>query len=138
RALGLVVAGCGYGTHPSQYAQFQEQSRALAKSMLEEGMVKAAATYGHGPGRLQLKEKDSRGFAEFERNFSEHSARGSANTLLGCQARPPSLYNLTGGMARISAPVLTVAGARAEPAPGPRLPMQPAIASAALAGRRGA
>ena len=51
RSLSLVVAGCGYGAHPTQYAQFQEQARALAKAMLEEGMAKLAATYGHGPAR---------------------------------------------------------------------------------------
>src|SRR5258708_5206037 len=87
RAMSLVVAGCGYGAHPSQYAQFQAQSRELAKSMLEKGMAHVAATYGHGPSRLQLKEKDPRGFAEFVRQFSEHSAQGSANTMLGYQAR---------------------------------------------------
>jgi pimeloyl-ACP methyl ester carboxylesterase len=110
RALSLVVAGCGYGAHPSQYQQFQEQAHSLAKSMLEEGMPKLASTYGHGPGRTQLKGKDPRGFAEFIRNFSEHSAQGSAYTQLGCQARRPSLYDLTAEMARIAAPVLIVAG----------------------------
>jgi pimeloyl-ACP methyl ester carboxylesterase len=133
RALALVVAGCGYGTHPSQYAQFQEQSRALAKSMLEEGMVNAAATYGHGPARLQLKDKDPRGFAEFVRNFSEHSAQGSANTLLGCQAQRPSLYNLTAEMARIDAPLLIVAGDEDEPTLEPALLMKRTIPSATLA-----
>ncbi len=101
RALSCVVAGCGYGAHPAQYAQFQAQSRALAKTMLEEGMAKVAATYGHGPARLQLQAKDPRAFAEFIRNFSEHSAQGSANTMLGYQARRPSLYDLTAEMARI-------------------------------------
>ena len=133
RAHGLVVAGCGYGTHPTQYAQFQEQSRVLANSMLEEGMVKAAATYGHGPARLQLKDKDPRGFAEFVRNFSEHSAQGSANTLLGCQARRPSLYDLTANMARITAPVLIVAGDEDEPTLEPGLLMKRTIPTATLA-----
>src|SRR6267143_861550 len=71
RALSCVVAGCGYGAHPALYAQFQSQSRALAKTMLEEGMAKVAATYGHGPARVQLQAKDPRGFAEFISNFSE-------------------------------------------------------------------
>ena len=85
-----MVAGCGYGAHPEQHAQFQEQSRALAKTMLEEGMAKVAATYGHGAVRVcSCKRKDPRGFAEFVRNFSEHSAQGSANTMLGYQARRP-------------------------------------------------
>jgi len=132
RALSLVVAGCGYGAHPSQYQQFQQQAHALAKSMLEEGMQKLAATYGHGPGRMQLKEKDPRAFAEFIRIFSEHSAQGSAHTQLGCQARRPSLYDLTGEMARITAPVLIVAGDEDEPTLEPSLLMKRTIPTAAL------
>jgi pimeloyl-ACP methyl ester carboxylesterase len=133
RALSCVVAGCGYGAHPEQYAQFQEQSRALAKTMLEEGMAKVAATYGHGAARLQLQAKDPHGFAEFIRTFSEHSAQGSANTMLGYQARRPSLYDLTADMARIAAPVLIVAGDEDDPTLEPSLLMKRTIPGAALA-----
>ena len=133
RALSCVVAGCGYGAHPAQYAQFQAQSRALAKTMIDEGMVKVAATYGHGPARLQLQAKDPRAFAEFIRNFSEHSAQGSANTMLGYQARRPSLYDLTVDMARIDAPVLIIAGDEDDPTLEPSLLMKRTIPGAALA-----
>ncbi len=133
RALSLVVAGCGYGAHPAQHAQFQEQSRALARTMREEGMAKVAATYGHGPARMQLQAKDPRGFADFIRNFSEHSAQGSANTMLGYQARRPSLYDLTTKMARIEAPVLIVAGDEDDPTLEPSLLMKRTIPTAALA-----
>jgi pimeloyl-ACP methyl ester carboxylesterase len=132
RALSLVVAGCGYGAHPSQYAQFQAQSRELAKSMLDKGMAHVAATYGHGPSRLQLKEKDPRGFAEFVRQFSEHSAQGSANTMLGYQARRPSLYDLTADMARITAPTLIVAGDEDDAVLEPSLLMKRTIPAAGL------
>jgi pimeloyl-ACP methyl ester carboxylesterase len=133
RALSLVVAGCGYGAHPDQYKPFQEQARGLAKSMLEEGMPKLAATYGHGPARLQLQAKDPRGFAEFVRCFSEHSAQGSANTMLGYQARRPSLYDLTAEMARIEAPVLIVAGDEDDATLEPGLLMKRTIPTAAFA-----
>jgi pimeloyl-ACP methyl ester carboxylesterase len=133
RALSLVVAGCGYGARPDQRAQFQEQARALARGMLEEGMAKIAATYGHGPARLQLRDKDPRGFAEFVRQFGEHSAQGSANTMLGYQARRPSLYDLTAEMARITAPLLVVAGDEDEPTLEPALLMKRTIPTAALA-----
>jgi pimeloyl-ACP methyl ester carboxylesterase len=133
RALSLVVAGCGYGAHPDQYQQFQEQSRALANTMLEEGMPKLAATYGHGPARLQLQVKDPRGFGEFVRGFSEHSTLGSANTMLGYQARRPSLYDLTAEMARIAAPLLIVAGDEDDATLEPGLLMKRTIPTAALA-----
>jgi pimeloyl-ACP methyl ester carboxylesterase len=132
RSLSLVVAGCGYGAHPSQYAQFQEQSRAVA-SMLDEGMPKLAANYGHLPARLPLQKKDPRGFLEFLRNLSEHSAQGSANTMRGYQARRPSLYDLTAEMARIAAPVMIVAGDADDAALEPSLLMKRTIPGAALA-----
>ncbi len=132
RALSLVIAGCGYGAHPDQYATFQAQARDLAKTMLEKGMVHIAATYGHGPGRLPLRDKDPRGFAEFVRQFSEHSAQGSANTMLGYQARRPSLYNLTADMARITAPALIVAGDEDDAVLEPSLLMKRTIPTAGL------
>jgi len=132
RALSLVVAGCGYGAHPSQYVQFQSQARELAQTMLDKGMAHVASTYGHGPGRLPLRDKDPRGFAEFVRQFSEHSPHGSANTMLGYQARRPSLYDLTADMARITAPTLIVAGDEDDAVLEPSLLMKRNIPTAGL------
>jgi pimeloyl-ACP methyl ester carboxylesterase len=132
RAMSLVVAGCGYGAHPDQYEKFQAQSRELAQTMLDKGMAHVAATYGQGPSRLQLRDKDPRGFAEFVRNFSEHSAQGSANTMLGYQARRPSLYSLTAQMAGITAPVLIVAGDEDDAVLEPSLMMKRTIPGADL------
>lgn len=132
RALSLVVAGCGYGAHPSQYSQFQAQARELAQSMLDKGMAYVASTYGHGPSRMQLKEKDPRGFAEFVKQFSEHSAKGSANTMLGYQGRRPSLYNLATEMAGITAPTLIVAGDEDDAVLEPSLMMKRTIPTAGL------
>ena len=132
RALSLVIAGCGYGAHPDQYQTFQAQARELAKTMLEKGMAHIASTYGHGPGRLPLRDKDPRGFAEFIHHFSEHSAQGSANTMLGYQARRPSLYNLMAEMAGITAPSLIVAGDEDDAVLEPSLLMKRTIPSAGL------
>jgi pimeloyl-ACP methyl ester carboxylesterase len=132
RALSLVVAGCGYGARPDQYKEFQAQSRELAQTMLDKGMAHVATNYGHNPSRLQLKEKDPRGFDEFIRNFSGHSAQGSANTMLGYQARRPSLYDLTADMARITAPMLIVAGDEDDAVLEPSLLMKRTIPTAGL------
>jgi pimeloyl-ACP methyl ester carboxylesterase len=133
RARSLVVAGCGYGAHPSQREQFQHDARALAASMREQGMAHAAATYGHGPARLQLRDKDPRAFDDFVRRFASHSADGSANTMLGYQARRPSLYDLTAQMAGIRAPTLIIAGDEDGPTLEPGLLMKRTIPGAALA-----
>src|SRR5881296_283966 len=133
RALSLTIAGCGYGAHPAQHQKFQEDSRALARLMLEQGMAHAAATYGHGPARVQLQAKNPRAFADFVRHFSEHSAQGSANTMLGYQARRPSLFALVEEMARIDVPALIVAGDEDEGSLEASLLMKRTIPTAALA-----
>jgi pimeloyl-ACP methyl ester carboxylesterase len=132
RALGLVVAGCGYGAVPAEREAFQRDSRANAKVMLEQGMAKAAATYGHRPSRLQLRAKDPRGFERFLRHLGEHSALGSANTMLGYQARRPSLYDLKAEMAGIAAPLLVVAGDEDDATLEPGLLMKRTIPRAGL------
>jgi pimeloyl-ACP methyl ester carboxylesterase len=132
RAISLVTAGIGHGAHPTQHEQFQHDARALAQIMLEKGMAHAAATYGHNANRTQLRDKDPRGFAEFIRNFSEHSAQGSANTMLGYQARRPSLYDLRSDMARIPAPLLIVAGDEDDPTLEPSLMLKRTVATSAL------
>ena len=133
RALSLVVAGCGHGAQPAQRAQFQENSRKLAATMLEHGMAYAAATYGHSDVRVQLRDKDPRGFAEFLSHFAEHSPRGSANTMLGYMARRPSLYELTDEMAHIDAPLLVITGDEDDPTLDPSVLIKRTVASAALA-----
>ena len=133
RALSLVVAGCGYGAHPDGYAEFQAHARDNAALIRSKGLAAFAASYGVGPGRVQLRAKDARGFAEFMRNFSEHSTVGSANTMEGYQARRPSLYSLSAEMAAITAPCLIVAGDEDEPTLEPALFMKRSIRSAGLA-----
>ncbi|MEQ1880673.1 MAG: alpha/beta hydrolase [Burkholderiales bacterium] len=133
RALSLLVAGCGYGAHPDQYEKFQAQAKELAKTMLDKGMPHLAATYGHGPGRLQLKQKDPRGFEEFVRQFGGHSAQGSANTMLGYQGRRPSLYALKAEMGRVAAPLMILVGDSDDAALDASLMMKRHIPGAALA-----
>jgi pimeloyl-ACP methyl ester carboxylesterase len=133
RSLSLTVAGGGYGSHPAHYRKFQEDAEANAALIRREGMEKFAATYGHGPTRVQFQNKDPRGFAEFIQQLAGHSALGAVNTLKGYQARRPSLYDLTDAMARIDAPVLIMAGDEEEPCLEVCLLMKRAIPSAGLA-----
>jgi pimeloyl-ACP methyl ester carboxylesterase len=110
RALSLTTAGVGSGAPPADYARFQADSRDNAKRILDKGMAEFAATYGHGPARVQLRRKDPRGFAEFVRHLAEHSAQGSANTMLGYQARRPSLWDFADRLRALRVPTLIVAG----------------------------
>jgi pimeloyl-ACP methyl ester carboxylesterase len=133
RALGLVSAGCGYGAEPAKREEFQRSSRDNARQILERGMEHFAATYGHGPSRLQLREKDPRGFARYIRQLAEHSALGSANTMLGYQARRPSLYDVKAEISGITAPLLVVAGDEDDPTLEPGLMIKRVLPKAGLA-----
>jgi pimeloyl-ACP methyl ester carboxylesterase len=133
RALSIAVAGGGYGAHPAQYRQFQEDCRKNAALIQREGMRAFADTYCYNSTRVQFQNKDPRGFAEFIEQLAAHSALGSANTMLGYQVRRPSLYELTAEMARIDVPALIMAGDEEEPCLEICLVMKRAIPKAGLA-----
>ena len=115
RALSLTFAGGGYGSPPARRAEFQQASRANAETIRTKGMAHFVDTYGRGPTRVQLQKKDSRAFEEYLRQFREHSALGSMNTLLGVQARRPSFYDMTAELAKLPVPLLILTGDEDEP-----------------------
>ena len=133
RALSLTIAGCGSGAHPSVYKQFQADAVALAERIRSEGMEKLAATYGHGPTRIQFQNKDPRGFAEYARQLAEHSALGSANCSIGYQGRRPCIYDMTDQIAAIDVPALIMTGDEDEACLEPSLMLKRAIPKAGLA-----
>jgi pimeloyl-ACP methyl ester carboxylesterase len=132
RALSLTLAGCGSGSHPAVFKQWQEDSRVNADRIERLGMAQFAATYGHAAARLTFRDKDPRGFEEFARQLAEHSATGSAQTMRGYQARRPCLYDLTEEIARIDVPVLVMTGDEDEPCLEPSLMLKRAIPKAGL------
>ncbi|MEK6653655.1 MAG: alpha/beta hydrolase, partial [Thermodesulfobacteriota bacterium] len=133
RALSLTVAGCGYGAEPSQHEQFRAEAETIAAFIKSQGMAAFADKYVYGPARVQLDNKDPRGFAEFKRLLAGHSATGSANTMLGCQRERPSLYDLVDQMKALTVPTLVLMGDEDWPCLTPGILMKQNIPSAALA-----
>lgn len=133
RARSLTICGCGYGAEKDKRAAFQSQSEALADRFEREGSAKVAAQYAEGAARVQFQNKDPRGWHEFAERLAQHSAKGSANTLLGVQARRPSLYDLVEPMTKIRVPTLIVAGDEDEACLQPGILMKRTIATAGLA-----
>lgn len=132
QSLSISVCGCGYGAQPEKRAQFQAEVQATAQSMQDKGMKVVAETYAISATRVQLQNKDPRGFAEFKRQLAEHDDIGSANTMRGYQGRRPSLYELTGRMEKISVPALIAVGDEDEPCLEPALLMKRTIPTASL------
>lgn len=133
RALSLTVCGCGYGAEPSQREPFRSEAERVAEVIRERGMDVFSEQYAYGPARVQLQNKDPRGFAEFKVRLSRHSAVGSANTMLGCQRERPSLYELADRMKALGAPTLIMTGDEDWPCLAPGILMKRNIRTAALA-----
>lgn len=114
-AASLVISGCGYGAPLDRRTEFAEEAEAAADKLDREGMEKMGQVYGAGPTRVQYENKDPRGYAEFIQQLCEHSAKGSANTLRGVQARRPSLYDLEAELSAMTVPSLLVIGDEDEP-----------------------
>ncbi|HLW71424.1 MAG TPA: alpha/beta hydrolase [Candidatus Binataceae bacterium] len=132
RALSLVIGGCGYGADPARREQFQNEAEAAAQRFESLSLEEAVAGYATGPTRVQLQNKDPRGWEEFRRMLAEHSARGSALTLRGVQKRRPSLFDLVAPMRRMTVPALVMAGDEDDPCLETSLLMKRSIPSAGL------
>ena len=103
RCISVVAAGCGWGSSPD--AKKREEMKALAaetgKMFAEEGIAAACAKYADAPMRQAQKNKDPRGYAEFARMLSEHSAEGHAHTMFNLQLKRPTLWEMESGSEEI-------------------------------------
>lgn len=132
RARSLLIASCGYGAAPGRQTEFQAEMEATAGRIERESMGEFAKSYALGPARVQLQDKDPRGWREFEAQLAEHSTRGSALTMRGVQKQRPSLWSLRDAMRNMSVPTLIVAGDEDDPCLEPSLMMKRTIATAGL------
>jgi len=132
RARSLVVGGCGYGAAPGKRGQFQAEAEAAAARFETLGIEATANSYALGATRVQLQNKDPRGWEEFRRMLAEHSARGSALTLRGVQKRRPSLFDLVEQMKHVRVPTLVMTGDEDDPCIAASILMKRTIPSAAL------
>jgi len=117
RCISVVAAGCGWGSTPD--ARKREEMKALAaetgKMFAEEGIASAAAKYADAPMRQAQKNKDPRGYAEFARMLSEHSAEGHAQTMFNLQLKRPTLWEMEAALKKFSVPLLIIVGDEDEP-----------------------
>jgi pimeloyl-ACP methyl ester carboxylesterase len=114
RVIGCVAAGAGSGAILSQRAQFIEEAKASAAEMDRRGVVDAVAM-GLAPTRVQLQNKDPRGWQEFVGHLSQRDAKAAASTLRQVQAKRPSFYDMEAELKAVKAPVLLLVGDEDEP-----------------------
>lgn len=133
RVASAVVAGAGYGAQPERQEAFRAEAYATADAFETEGAAEVAKRYAVGPARVQLQNKNPRGWAEFAEALGEHSAVGSALTMRGVQAARPSLYDLTDELAAVETAVLIVVGDEDEGCLEPDLMLKRTIPTSGLA-----
>jgi proline iminopeptidase len=133
RALSLTIAGCGSGSERWFIDEFRRSAKITAEQFETLGSAEVARSYGLGPGRVPFLVKDPRGFAEFNAQFGEHDARGSANTMRGFQGERPSVYDFEAEIRRIALPALIVVGDEDDPCIEPSLFLKQWISASGLA-----
>jgi pimeloyl-ACP methyl ester carboxylesterase len=109
-SLTAAAAGSGASTDAAAKRRFQEECESFAERIEREGMPAMAELYCAGPARVQYRDKDPRGWAEFKRQFAEGSAAGHARTMLGVQSRRVPLFERKAELAAIPVPTLVIAG----------------------------
>jgi pimeloyl-ACP methyl ester carboxylesterase len=112
RCLSVTAAGCGYGSSPDPAVV--EASRAVSretgKMFATESMEVAGTRYADGPTRQAQKNKDPRGYAEFVKMLTEHSAHGHTMTMLNLQAKRPTLWDMEADLKKFVPPLLVLVG----------------------------
>ena len=110
RCLSLTAAGCGWGSNPAERESSAALARDIARMFQEEGIEKAAARYADFAMRQQYKAKDPRGWEQFRRWMSEHSADGHALTMLHLQLKRPTLWDMEADLKKLALPLLVIVG----------------------------
>ena len=110
RALSLTVAGAGYAAAKDTQEHYRALSRATADQFEKIGAKELAKTYALGATRVQLQNKDPRGWQEFATRLGEHDSLGSANTMRGVQASRPSIYDFEEQLKVMQVPTLVING----------------------------
>jgi pimeloyl-ACP methyl ester carboxylesterase len=115
RVRSVVFSSGGSGAHRPERERFLRDVAAASDRMLEHGMEVAADGIAKGPTRVQLLNKDPRGWAEFRGYLAEHSALGSALTMKNFQGKRPSLYDFEARLKTLETPVLLAVGDEDDP-----------------------
>jgi pimeloyl-ACP methyl ester carboxylesterase len=110
RVISAVATGCGWGSDPGMHAEIERTCTGIARLFREGPMEKAARDYGSAPMRLAFRHKDPRGWEEFVARLAQHSAEGSALTMLGVQMRRPTLPQMEAGLRNLQVPLLVIVG----------------------------
>ena len=133
RSLTAINAGTGSDPDPHKRSQFMRDIKTQLKRFETLNMTEAIRDHRVGPSRVQFKNKDPRGFAEFGRHAAALSTLGAANTYSAVLGKRPSIYALEKQLRQLRTPLLLVNGDEDDKCLEPGLFIKRVCAAAALA-----
>lgn len=108
RATAVVFSSGGSGSVPVGQTPNPADMLAAADALVARGWE--GVNMSVGPSRVQLQNKDPRGWMMSRDYLHEHSVLGSSLTLRNFQAVRPSLYGFAEDLRRLRTPVLLMVG----------------------------
>ncbi len=132
RVLGIGAVSGGSGSEPDLVDEFRETCRNRADEIERSGAAALLQAMGQGSGRVQFKNKNPRGYAEFLSWLQEHPTIGSALTMRCFQGGRPSLWEFADQFKQMSVPTLIVVGDEDEGCIRPGLYLKRTIPSSGL------
>lgn len=108
RCQGLIIAGCGSGSADRQ--AFESKADGMLTVIASEGMTGLHRWMESDPTRIQLKDKDPLGWAEFGERLSEHTAEAAIKVYQGVQLKRPSILSLGAKLNELDVPCLVMFG----------------------------
>jgi pimeloyl-ACP methyl ester carboxylesterase len=115
RCISVAAIGCGWGSKPDEREESARLCTEIAEMFAHEPITSAAAKYARFPMRATFEAKDPDGFARFEAMLAEHSAIGSALTMLNVQRKRPTLWDMRPQLEQFSLPLLVIVGDEDQP-----------------------
>ena len=126
----LVIAGAGSGA--VNHETFVREAIVQAERFEREPQ-RAFEIYAVGPARLQLKQKDPRGWQEFAEQLGGHSSKGAALTMRGVQIKRKTIFDIADDLPKVNVPALIMVGDEDEPCLDAALLMKRRLPNAGLA-----
>ena len=130
RALGIVLAGIGAGSE--DVAVFRANAIGMSEALRKGGMDAMARQLAFAPNRVQLHNKDHRGWSEWLRRLRDHDPSGTADALQHFHATRPMLYEFEAAFRDLKVPTLVALGDEDTPCIEPSLFLKRVIPAAGL------
>jgi pimeloyl-ACP methyl ester carboxylesterase len=115
RVASVVAVGCGWGSNPRERDEARRLCQDIARLFRERPIAEAAREYASFAMRRPFRARDPEGWESFVARLAQHSATGSALTMLGLQMLRPTLWDMEAGLRAMRTPLLVVVGDEDEP-----------------------